>query len=52
MKYNIEPLTIPHDRRKDINDKCLYVIDNNMNSLTPQDIFSAYTGEGGLHGLE
>ncbi|MCK9198449.1 MAG: N-6 DNA methylase [Bacilli bacterium] len=52
MKYNITPLTIPHDRRKEINDKCLYIIDNNLNSLTQQDIFSAYTGEGGLHGLE
>ena len=52
MKYNIEPLIIPHDRRKEINDKCLYIIDNNLNTLTQQDIFSAYTGDGGLHGLE
>lgn len=52
MKYNIEPLTIPHDRRKEINDKCLYIVDNNLNHLTQQDIFSAYSGEGGLHGLE
>jgi len=52
MKYNIESLIIPHDRRKEINDKCLFVIDNNSNSLTQQDIFSAYSGDGGLHGLE
>lgn len=51
MKYNIEPLIIPHDRRKEINDKCLYCIDNNLDVLTPQNIFSAYTGDGGLHGL-
>lgn len=52
MKYKIKPLTIPQDRRKEINDKCLYCIDNNLNALTQQDIFSAYSGEGGLHGLE
>lgn len=52
MKYKIEPLIIPQDRRKEINDKCLYIIDNNLDALTQQDIFSAYSGEGGLHGLE
>lgn len=52
MKYDITAVTIPHDRRKEINDKCLYVVDNNLDILTQQDIFSAYTGDGGLHGLE
>lgn len=52
MKYNIEPVIIPHDKRKEINDKCLYCIDNNLDALTQQDIFSAYTGDGGLHGLK
>jgi len=52
MKYQINNITIPHNRRKEINEKILYVIDNNLNSLTPADVFNCYTGEGGLHGLE
>jgi len=52
MKYKIEPVTIPFNRRKEINDKCLYVIDNNLDMLTPNDVFNCYSGDGGLHGLE
>ena len=52
MKYNIEPLIIPHERRKEINDKCLFVIDNNLDVLTQNDVFNCYSGDGGLHGLE
>jgi predicted RNA methylase len=51
MKYQIKNITIPQDKRKDINSKCLYVIENGLSALTQSDIFNAYTGEGGLHGL-
>jgi predicted RNA methylase len=52
MKYEIQNITIPQEKRKSINEKILYVIDNNTNQLTAQDIFSYYTGDGGLHGLD
>jgi len=52
MKYDISPCNIPQDKRKEINNKCLYVIENNLDLLTSQVIFSAYSGNGGLHGLE
>jgi len=52
MKYAITNVVIPQERRKEINSKCLYVVENNLDVLTQQDIFSCYSGEGGLHGLE
>jgi len=51
MKYPIKNIIIPQEKRKDINDKCLYVIENGLSILSQTDIFNAYTGEGGLHGL-
>jgi hypothetical protein len=51
MKYQIKNITIPQEKRAEINKKILYVIDNNINQLTAQDVFNCYTGEGGLHGL-
>jgi len=52
MKYAITNTVIPQKRRKEINEKCLYAIENNIGTLTPSDIFTAYSGDGGLHGLE
>jgi len=52
MKYPITNVVIPQNRRKEINEKCLYAIENNIGTLTPSDIFTAYSGDGGLHGLE
>lgn len=52
MKYQIHNIIIPQEKRKEINNKCLYVIDNNLNVLTPEIIFNSYTGDGGLHGLK
>lgn len=51
MKYQIKNITIPQEKRKEINEKCLYVIENGLNALTPEIVFNSYTGEGGLHGL-
>lgn len=54
MKYNIYNLKIPHNRRKEINEKILHVIDNNQTDkfkLTEEEIYNTYTGDGALHGL-
>ena len=47
--------TIPTNKRKELNDKVLYLIDSNeteKSGLTPEDLFNAYTGDGGLHELK
>lgn len=52
MKYQIKNLTIPQSKRKEINEKILYIIENNLDiGITKEDIFNSYTGDGGLHGL-
>lgn len=54
MKYNINHEIIPQSERKAVNEKLLYLIENNLFEqfgLTKTDIFNAFTGEGGLHGL-
>ena len=52
MKYQITDTIIPKDRRKEINDKIIYVIENKLDALTPELIYNCYSGQGGLHGLE
>ncbi len=52
MKYKIHNILIPQEKRKEINDKCLFIIENGLNALTPEIIFNSYTGDGALHGLE
>lgn len=55
MKYQISNQIIPQESRKEVNDKILYIIDNNLTqkfNITDQDIFNSYTGDGGLHGLK
>lgn len=52
--YKITNTLIPQNKRKELNEKILYLIDNNLTSnygITAQDVYSSYTGEGGLHGL-
>lgn len=51
MKYINENVNIPQENRKEINEKLLYVIENNLDIVTKQDVYSNYTGDGGLHGL-
>ena len=51
MKYINENVNIPQENRKEINEKLLYVIENNLDVVTKQDVYSNYTGDGGLHGL-
>ena len=56
LKYKINSdITIPQDKRADINAKIIYMITNNLvekTGFTAADIFNSYTGDGGLHGLE
>jgi SAM-dependent methyltransferase len=50
--YNISNTIIPQDKRASINDKILALIfKGNTQGITQEDIFNAYTGVGGLHGL-
>lgn len=54
MKYAYHTKTIPPGKRKELNDKVLYLIDSNELSdsgITPEDVLNAYTGDGGLHEL-
>lgn len=54
MKYTPKGETIPQNMRQDLNEKILYLIRNNRADefgITPEDIYNAYTGSGGLHGL-
>lgn len=55
MKYAYGTKSIPSDRRKELNEKVLYLIDSgeiNGSFITPEDVFNVYTGNGGLHELE
>ena len=54
-KYKFLHQTIPQVNRQSLNDKILYLIDNDLaesSGITPEDIYNAYTGDGGLHGLQ
>lgn len=54
MKYAYQTTPIPQGRRKEVNEKVLYLIDSDTaasNAITREDIFNAYTGDGGLHGI-
>lgn len=52
MKYPISSNSIPIESRSDINSKILRLIaSGEFHGITSTDIFQAYTGEGGLHGL-
>jgi len=54
LKYSYYGEPIPREKRKALNDKVLYLIDSfhpEASSITPEDIYNAYTGDGGLHGL-
>lgn len=53
MKYPLPTEPIPQSARKQINEKLLYLIDNDTCAaydVSKADVFQAYTGRGGLHG--
>lgn len=53
QKYAIAGITIPREKRKEINEKVLHIINTgDAGAISKEDIANAYTGEGGLHGLK
>ena len=56
MKYSYSNEVIPQDQRSDINTKIEYIVNNDLpeteTGISKDDIFNAYTGLGGLHGLQ
>ena len=53
MKYQINDIIIPKEKRKEINDKILHIIDSSLDcNISREDIFNCYTGEGGWHDLQ
>lgn len=55
FKYKLSGETIPQDARQDINSKIEYIVNRGLSEaetgISKDDIFNAYTGKGGLHGL-
>jgi len=54
MKYKPTAQHIPQDKRAEINDKLLFLVEYDkleQYGVTKQDVFNSYTGDGGLHGL-
>jgi len=54
MKYIYHNEPIPQEARQELNNKILYLIEQNLAGqfgITHEDIYNAYTGNGGLHGL-
>ena len=55
MKYSFYGEQIPKEQRGELNEKVLYLIDSGTaeaNGITQEDMYNAYTGDGGLHGLD
>lgn len=55
MKYQFSGQSIPQESRQELNNKILYLIDNDLvesSGITTEDVYNAYTGDGGLHGLK
>jgi hypothetical protein len=54
--YKISNQVIPQNKRKEINEKIIYLLDNpkalQNSKITPEIVYNSYTGDGGLHGLE
>lgn len=56
MRYADKGILVPTERRKVINDKIEYIVNQRLTpeqagGITKDDIFNLYTGKGGLHGL-
>ena len=54
MNYRDYQTPIPQAQREELNKKVIYLIDSDraeVSGITQEDIFNAYTGVGGLHGL-
>lgn len=55
MKYMTHETPLTLEQRQALNEKVLYLIDSDTaetSGITREDIYNAYTGDGGLHGLK
>ena len=55
MKYEYHSGPSDAESRRTLNEKVLYLIDSGTAAqagITGEDIYNAYTGDGGLHGLD
>ena len=55
MKYKPTTEVIPQSGRQEINDKIIYLIENQKTEqfgIAQNDVFNSYTGVGGLHGFK
>ena len=53
QKYEVLNVVVPQERRAEINEKILGLVNSNdMQGITQEDVFNSYTGIGGLHGLK
>lgn len=55
MKYQYGSEHIPQEARQELNDKILYLVEQDLaeqSGISREDIYNAYTGDGGLHNLE
>ena len=53
MKYSYLGQRIPKEARKELNEKIIHLVTSNQAEaagITREDIYNAYTGDGGLHG--
>lgn len=54
MKYSYLGQRIPKEARKELNEKIIHLVTSEQAEaagITREDIYNAYTGDGGLHGL-
>lgn len=54
-KFKDQGQLIPQEARQEVNNKLLYLIDNDLaekSGISREDVFNSYTGDGGLHGLK
>lgn len=54
-KYNYSPAQIPQNKKLEVNEKLLWLIQNGLtedNQITGEDVYNSYSSIGGLHGLE
>ena len=55
MKYTAHQITLTPNTRREFNAKVLHLIDDDSakeHGITGEDVYNAYTGDGGLHGLD
>ena len=55
MNYQDQCTPVPQEQREELNKKIIYLIDSGRAEefgISREDIFNAYTGIGGLHGLK